>query len=60
MKEIDMMNKECPCSKGVFKEMSIHDDWRGTLHCNVCNKLTNRYIPISFYREEQLNKVLKK
>ncbi len=59
MKEIDMMNKECSCClKGHFKEMYLHDDWSGILHCNSCNKKTNRYIPISVYREQQLNKIL--
>lgn len=55
---IDMMNKKCSCGKGDFREMYLHDDWNGTLHCNVCNKVTQRYITISEHREHQINRIL--
>lgn len=55
---IDMMNKKCSCGKGEYREMYLQDDWSGILHCNVCDKVTKRYIPVSDYREEQINKIL--
>ena len=55
---IDMMHKKCSCGKGDFREMYLQDDWSGILHCNICNKETNRYISVSEYREEQINKIL--
>jgi hypothetical protein len=39
-------------------EMYLQDDWSGILHCNVCDKVTKRYIPVSEYREQQINKIL--
>lgn len=56
---IDMVNKRCPCGKGRFREMYLHNDWNGTLNCKVCDKETKRYISIADYREEQINKILK-
>ena len=58
IESIDMMNKKCTCGKGDFREMYLQDDWSGTLHCNVCDKLTKRYISIAEYREQQINKIL--
>ena len=58
IKSVDMMNKKCSCGKGEYREMYLQDDWSGTLHCNVCDKVTKRYIPVSEYREQQINKIL--
>ena len=34
---IDMTSKPCEgCSKGVYKEVTIHNDWDGTLTCTNC------------------------
>jgi hypothetical protein len=58
LESVDMMHKKCSCEKGEYREMYLHDDWNGTLHCNVCDKVTDRYITRSDYREEQINKIL--
>ena len=58
LKSVDMMHKKCSCGKGEYREMYLQDDWRGILHCNVCDKVTKRYIPVSEYREQQINKIL--
>ena len=55
---IDMVNKRCPCGKGRFREMYLHNDWNGTLNCKVCDKETKRYITLADYREQQINKIL--
>jgi hypothetical protein len=55
---IDMVNKRCPCGKGRFREMYLHNDWNGTLNCKSCDKETKRYITLADYREEQINKIL--
>jgi hypothetical protein len=55
---IDMVNKRCPCGKGRFREMYLHNDWNGTLNCKACDKETKRYITRADYREEQINKIL--
>jgi len=56
--EIDMVNKRCPCGKGRFREMYLHNDWNGTLNCKACDKETKRYITRADYREQQINKIL--
>ena len=56
--EIDMVNKRCPCGKGRFREMYLHNDWNGTLNCKACDKETKRYITLADYREQQINKIL--
>jgi len=58
IKSVDMMHKKCSCGKGEYREMYLQDDWSGILHCNVCHKVTKRYIPVSEYREQQINKIL--
>lgn len=43
-KQIDMTGKKCnKCFKGVYKEMSIYDDWDGLLTCNNCGKKIGRW-----------------
>lgn len=54
----DMNSRNCSCGKGYFKEMYLQDDWRGVLHCTMCNKETKRFIPVNEYREIQINKIL--
>jgi hypothetical protein len=56
----DMMNKKCSCEKGTFREMYLQDDWSGILHCNVCDKVTKRYISLEVYRDKQIEKIIKK
>ncbi len=58
VESVDMMHKKCSCEKGEYREMYLQDDWSGILHCNVCDKVTKRYIPVSEYREQQINKIL--
>ncbi len=59
LESVDMMHKKCSCGKGEYREMYLLDDWSsGTLHCYVCDELTKRYIPVSEYREQQINKIL--
>lgn len=53
-----MMHKKCSCGKGEYRQMYLQDYWSGTLHCYVCDKVTKRYIPVSEYREQQINKIL--
>lgn len=44
MKSIDMTGKHCKkCKKGIYKEMSLYDDWDGTLTCNKCGRKIKRY-----------------
>ena len=56
LESVDMIHKKCSCEKGEYRE--IQDDWSGILHCNVCDKVTKRYITWADYREEQINKIL--
>ena len=33
----DMVNQVClRCSRGVYEETSLQDDWDGVLHCSEC------------------------
>jgi hypothetical protein len=57
---VDMLNKKCSCGKGEYHPM-LRDDahsWNPILECNVCDKVTYRYITKSDYREKQINKIL--
>lgn len=44
MMKKDMKNRPCmKCSKGLYVERSVHDDWEGVLHCDKCGHKINRY-----------------
>jgi len=35
-----MDNQPCPCGRGVFRAMSLMDDFSGDLNCTACNRYT--------------------
>ena len=45
----DMKDKPCMVSTcaGTYTETSIHDDWDGVLHCNICNDVTDRRVVVT-------------
>ena len=55
---MDQLNKKCSCGQGFYVERYLHNDWNGTLNCNVCDKIVKRYITLQESRDQQINKLL--